>query len=423
MSNPYEIKQLKEECAAILSDQQKLFSKAKEENRVINADERQIYDASEADYQAKTDKIEHLERELKLAAVREDTVEQDRTFKVHKPVKEVSKAEANRAFAGWLTKGTEMYDPSFGHAARACGLDCNDSIRLFGTSAEAVGGLAEDLVPITLSQQLDIALRPVGSMRGLCTVFGTPSGEDYNIPTINDTATKSAATAESGDITVADFDVDLITFKAFKYTTAVVLTAEMIQDSSQDMFGLVAGLLAERHTDKVESLYCLGAGTTEPTGIAVAATTGVTTAHYAAMTLAECYDWLYSVPAQYRNHPSCAFVVHDLLAKELRKITGSVGQPLWETTLTAGQPDRFLGFPIYINNHLEAPGASKKSGVFGKMANYRIRDVGTPTLIRDDSILRLKDQIVLLYKGRHDAQLVESTGIGSVRSAIMASGS
>ena len=81
------------------------------------------------------------------------------------------------------------------------------------------------------------------------------------------------------------------------------------------------------------------------------------TGSYTAITAANIIDWVYSLPRQYRVHPSVAIIVNDSTLGYLRKLgsLGTTNQYFWENGYTKGgsgaapEPDRILGIPVYTS--------------------------------------------------------------------------
>ena len=81
------------------------------------------------------------------------------------------------------------------------------------------------------------------------------------------------------------------------------------------------------------------------------------TGSYTAITAANIIDWVYSLPRQYRVHPSVAIIVNDSTLGYLRKLGsfGTTNQYFWENGYTKGgsgaapEPDRILGIPVYAS--------------------------------------------------------------------------
>jgi len=127
-----------------------------------------------------------------------------------------------------------------------------------------------------------------------------------------------------------------------------------------------------------------------------AALTSSTTGSYTAFTAEKIIDWIYSLPRQYRQHPSCAIIVNDSTLGYLRKLGGVGGASnitnyFWENGYTKGgsgaapEPDRILGIPVYTSAAISALPTSgttaTKIGIigawdycyFGTTGNYELK--------------------------------------------------
>ena len=124
-----------------------------------------------------------------------------------------------------------------------------------------------------------------------------------------------------------------------------------------------------------------------------AALTTSATGSYTTFTAEKIIDWVYSLPRQYRQHPSCAIIVNDSTLGYLRKL-GAVGGTtnyFWENGYTKGgsgaapEPDRILGIPVYTSAAISALPTSgttaTKIGIigawdfcyFGTTGNYELK--------------------------------------------------
>ncbi|HEY6013831.1 MAG TPA: phage major capsid protein [Candidatus Limnocylindrales bacterium] len=74
-------------------------------------------------------------------------------------------------------------------------------------------------------------------------------------------------------------------------------------------------------------------------------------------------DLFYSVPPDARAAGSWVGATGTL--SKMRKFTDTYGQFLWVPGLTEGQPDRFLGRPVYEDPGLATPASATKSVLFG----------------------------------------------------------
>ncbi|MEY4377964.1 MAG: hypothetical protein RJB26_2514 [Pseudomonadota bacterium] len=109
--------------------------------------------------------------------------------------------------------------------------------------------------------------------------------------------------------------------------------------------------------------YTSGANTTVSTG----ATMGGTVAS-PGLTAANVIDWVYSIPRQYRMHPSCAILTSDAVLGMIRKLasisSGTVNY-FWQPSGMLGEPDRIMGIPVYASAYVNSISAGSVIGIAG----------------------------------------------------------
>ena len=71
-------------------------------------------------------------------------------------------------------------------------------------------------------------------------------------------------------------------------------------------------------------------------------------------------------------------------AGAVRKLKDADGNYLWQQSATAGQPDRFLGFPVKLAEDMPAIGSDSLSIAFGNFQRgYIVVDHRQMTILRD----------------------------------------
>ena len=136
-------------------------------------------------------------------------------------------------------------------------------------------------------------------------------------------------------------------------------------------------------------------------------------------------DLQYSVADEYRNSPSCAWLMHDSTAGTLAKLRdgagGTVGAFLWQPSLTngvaGGVPDRFLDKPVYTDSNVASQSSNAKTVLFGDMSAYYVREVGNPVIESDASVYFATDEVGFRAKWRVDGDCIDPT-TGSTVGAI-----
>jgi HK97 family phage major capsid protein len=138
-----------------------------------------------------------------------------------------------------------------------------------------------------------------------------------------------------------------------------------------------------------------------------AATGNATSFNYTALVTS-----VFSLPRQYRQNAS--FIVNDTSARNLYLMVDSQNRPLWNVNVATTGPDTFLGYPIYTDPDMPAPGAGNISAVFGDWARvYTVRRVRGLGMQRQNELHSDSGQVGFRAYERVDGRvLLAAAGIG-----------
>jgi HK97 family phage major capsid protein len=243
------------------------------------------------------------------------------------------------------------------------------------------------------------------------TVLQTSSGESIQVP--KTTAHSSAAiVTEGAAIAASDPTFGQITLGAFKYGLLIQVSRELITDTGADLEGYLA-MQAGRALGNAFGAHAItGTGTTQPRGVVVDATLGVTggTGVVGVPTADNLIDLFFSVIAPYRNSSAARWIVKDSTIAALRKLKDTTNQYLWQPGLVAGAPDMLLGKPVLTDPGVAATGLNAKSVVFGDMSQYFVRMVNGIRFERSDEYAFNTDLVTFRALLRADGALVDLTG-------------
>jgi HK97 family phage major capsid protein len=220
---------------------------------------------------------------------------------------------------------------------------------------------------------------------GVTRELNTSSGNQINIPTVDDTS-KSAALHTEGSALTDDGSED-VTFAqkrldAYVYDTEFVkFSMELAQDSIFNVESLLGELLGERLGRKANSILTTGTGSSQPNGIVTASSAGVTAAAVAAITCDELLDLVHSVDPAHRGGPKVRFMFNDSTLKAIRKLKDGNGQYIWQMgNIQQGAPANLLGYSYSINQAMASLATGNKTVLFGNMDKYIVRKIGGPVL-------------------------------------------
>jgi len=371
------IDELKQKRYALVKEARELLDRAEAEKRGLTAEEEQQYERIMADVDKLGKQIEmeerlyNLERELEKSAG---------TLAGGKQLPETQ----NRAIANPIE--TQEYRDAFWRAMRygARGVT-GDELRSLTVGTQNKGGY---LVPPEFERTLLQALTSQNVMRGLATVIST-SG-DHNIPMVTAHGT-ATWTGEEQAYTESDETFGQFTLSAYKLTTLVKVSEELLADSAFNLESYLINEFARRFGVAEETAFVSGDGSGKPTGLLSSAGVGKTTAANNAITADEIIDLFYALKRPYRQRAT--FLMNDATVKVLRKIKDNQGNYIWQPGLQAGEPDRLLGRPIALTDAMPTIASQAKVVVFGDFSYYYIADRQGRSVQRLDELFAANGQV------------------------------
>jgi len=263
-------------------------------------------------------------------------------------------------------------------------------------NAQQVGTDSEGgyLVSPQFRQKLVEVLKSFGGLAGEVDSFDTERGGDVEYPSVDDTASVGAITAEEAAFTTGtDLVFGTVVLKAYKYTSTgadanagLRVSVELLQDSEFDIEALLARALATRIARKQAADWVTGTGTGMPFGIAHAGLTAdVILAAGNAITYQKLLDIETALDPSYENSARWAFNKNTW--QKIRAIVDTTGRPLVDPQQSAGigsRPTReLLGYPVTIDQGFPNSGTlNARWGVLGELREaYTIRRVANFTMI------------------------------------------
>jgi HK97 family phage major capsid protein len=283
--------------------------------------------------------------------------------------------------------------------------------RVLTTGAQ--GTQASSIIPTDFYDMLIAHLIEVsGVMQCGPTVLNTGGGETLQVPktTAHSTATSAA---QAGGLPTSDPGFSMQPLSAYKYGILLQVARELIDDTAVDLLGYLAMQAGRALGNAFGNDLVNGSGASQPTGIVTAATAGVTgsvTGVSGAPSYANLVDLEYSVIAPYRQSRSCYWLAADKTIGGFRKITDTVGRPIWEPSAVLGSPDLLLGKPLVADPFMPAMAVNAKAIAFGDFSQYFVRLVGGVRFERSDDFAFGSDLVTFRAILRGDGTLVDRTG-------------
>ena len=418
--------ELQEARAAAIGKARAIIDLADKEKRSVTADENAEVDKWFADSDKLDEQINTLQRREELAR-REGAIKNLDKRKTDPERSRYDRGESrdvSAAMRSWFKRSKDSPTRDELENAHRCGIDLTNTQttihlakRALGKGDAGYGAAATQWTEIY--NQFEKELKYYGPMMQLATMRETVSGQDLPIPILDDTGNMAAIVAENGAVNAQDPSGGSLILKSFKYTSKeLALSLEFLQDTATDIESEIAPMLAERFGRKWNRDMTVGAGTTEPYGIATRATAAsvsgtavVAGGTAAAPTFANAdvlFDLVDSVDEAYANQNGSGFMMHKYTRTKLRKLKDSQGRYLWEPSLQAGSPETFDGKPIYLNPDMPVAGVTGTAVpliLFGLFSDYILRRVTAIELYRLDQLRILNGQISWVAFARADGNL------------------
>lgn len=401
MSN---LKQLQEKRAEVFSKMEEMSGKLGPDGK-FDSDGEARYAALESDFDDLTAKIKVEER--REARAREMAQQQFMSSRSTE-TEEVDAEKAYRdAFMAYTIGGTAALTIAQREALK------RGEVRGTSTQVSTTNNLGGYLVPKGFEAEIEKQLKMYAMFPDFVSVLTTDTGNTIEMPTVDDTSTIAAMNTQANAVGVQDVTFGQLMFGAYTYATLIRAREELLQDSALNLELLFAELAGERIGRAMSSSCTTGTGSSQPQGIVVGSSLGVTAGSATVITRDNLVDLVHSVDAAYRRSPGTAFMFSDTTAAAIRKLAigANDARGLWEPSLQVGQPDRLLGYNVVINNDMANIGASAKAILFGDMRKYRLRRVRSFVVKRLDERFAESLEVGFLTAARWDGKVVNPSAI------------
>ncbi len=324
---------------------------------------------------------------------------------------EQRQTEYRAAFCDWMRFGCDASELNPEQRALLRRGFVEERTQLAGTAVS--GGYT---VPRELAGEIVRTMRDWGPMYdgNIVREITTGSGNEFDIPTNDDTGKSAKDMAENDDI--ADDNADDAEFgqkrlDAFVDVTSwIKLSFVLMQDSAFDLEAFLAEAIGERLGRKANRRLTVGTGNNQANGIVTASTLGVTAAAAAAIAADELFNLQHSVNAAYRRSPKAAWMFADSTLLALRKLKNGDGNYLWQMgDIRAGQPAQLLEKPYHVNDDVPAMTTGARPIIFGDLSRYWVRKVGNPLVgtVRE----KFWPKVGLAGLIRYDGELMDDAAV------------
>lgn len=278
---------------------------------------------------------------------------------------------------------------------------------LFEQRAGITGLTAGVIVPATLADSIEVALKAYGGMFEAGTILTTSKGGDLIMPTVNNTNAKATVVAEYNQSTKSAPSFGSETLKAYTYRTPIVpVSLELLQDSVFDLESLLSNLLTESFGRGINEDLTVGSGTGKPKGIVNWAHPCPVNPSAGGISLDALIELIKGVDSSYAQRGKFMFNRNTFYS--LVKIKDSTGRYIWQEGAKDGTPATLFGKSYILNDDIDDVGAGKTSVLFGGFSKYKIRMVKSFRVIRLNELLAEYLSIGLFGFARMDGILLDA---------------
>jgi len=305
--------------------------------------------------------------------------------------------------------------------------------------AEATAGLGDIVAPTEFHNRMAELLQKVVTLRKIAQVMPLGSWKrdiviESNVAAVNWTGEGSAI---SDSLNTASTYTNVV-LQPWKLAGLAKVSRELVDDAPArgpgfSIENVITNSFAKGFAQKEEQGFLVGTGSSQPTGILTYASNGPSvgqqlSAGNSAVTAKQVIDWVYSLPREYRQHPSCAMLVSDTVLGYIRSAAATASgtaQYFWQPSGVLGEPDRILGIPVYASAYVPAPattsqGFASGGGICGIIGAFDYCVIGERSgygLRVLNELYAASDQVGYVATNRVDVKLTNMTAFTYLRGA------
>ena len=252
-------------------------------------------------------------------------------------------------------------------------------------------------------------------IRAGATVINTSSGEDILIPKVT-TNPSASLIGEGSAITEAQGVLAQVNLGAYKFAILTQASQELLSDSAFDIASFVTRIGGQAVVRALGAEFSNGSGSSRPKGIAQAATSFGTSATATTITAANLIEVWSTLPQAYKNSDT-AWLMSSSAVKLVRSLVDSNGQYLWQPGLQAELPANLLGYPVWVDDNLDAATSGKRAVVFAHMPSFAVRIAGGLQIDRSDEYAFNAGLATFRMQMKADSDGIDDNGIGCLTQA------
>jgi len=389
---------LTERRKAIVEQMKRLAQDAVSESRDLSADEQGKFDAMDAE-------VGNLDKRLSaFAEEQKRALDIEESFRRNSP-KDEQRGQGNEAskFVQWARSAGigDSYEVAGGAGAERRALE---AYRGEQRAMSASNGLGNDSV---YSQLWEYAVAGSQILQAGVDVISTSDGNTLPFPVVTSHA-QGASAAANAALTASDATLSTVNLSVTKQQYITLVPSELLQDATFDLEGYIARAAGRELGRQVTSIAeaALIAGFTTSGATAPSASVGASGGAVFSDALISLF---HSVLPEYR--PTASWVSSDPTIAAIRKAKDGLGQYVWQSALTAGDPDLVLGRSIYASPTLPSPTGTSKIVYFGDFSALKVRIAGGLRFERSVDYQFGNDQVAFRAVVRTGAAVVDPNAV------------
>ncbi len=316
-----------------------------------------------------------------------DAYEKEMAKNLSKPLTEKPNATSSAEKTG---RASNAYKEAMLDAMR-----CNFK-RVSNVLQEGVDADGGYLVPEEYDSRIIDILNEENIMRKLGTTITTSGQHKINIA-----ATKPAAAwiEEGGALQFSDATFGQILLDAHKLHVAIKITEELLYDNAFHPESYIVTEFGKAIANAEGDAFLNGDGTGKPLGLFATTSGGTAAGSVTTPKADDLINLVYALKRPYRK--SAAFIINDKNIATLRQLKDNNGAYMWQPSVQAGEPDKFLGYNLYTSQF-----APESAIAFGDYSYYNIGDRGTRSWQELRELFAGNGMIAYVSKERVDGKLI-----------------
>ena len=197
----------------------------------------------------------------------------------------------------------------------------------------------------------------------------------------------------------SDWNVSHILLDAHKLHVAIKVTEELLYDNAFGLENYIIDQFGKALANAEEDAFLNGDGSGKPLGLFAETGGGTAAKTVTAITADELINLVYALKRPYRK--KAKFIMNDQAVASIRTLKDNNGVYMWQPSLTAGEPDRILGYEVYTS-----PFCPVGKLAFGDYSYYNIGDRGTRSFKQLTELFAGNGMIGYVAKERVDGKLI-----------------